>query len=76
MPAFERRALLAARAGSGLPCPALAEGAQPWPRRPVRLLRIGADLNPLDPADFAALRQEEDIRWSRAARESLIVRAP
>ena len=41
-----------------------------------KLLRIGADLNPLDPAGFAALRQEEDARWSRAAREGLIVRAP
>ncbi|MBL6455595.1 tripartite tricarboxylate transporter substrate binding protein [Belnapia sp. T6] len=40
-----------------------------------KLLRIGADLNPLDPAGFTALRQEEDARWSRAAREGLIVRA-
>jgi tripartite-type tricarboxylate transporter receptor subunit TctC len=40
-----------------------------------RLLRIGADLNPLGPAEFAALLREEDARWARAARDGLIVRA-
>ena len=39
-----------------------------------RLLRIGADLNPLGPAEFAALLREEDARWARAAREGLIQR--
>jgi tripartite-type tricarboxylate transporter receptor subunit TctC len=40
-----------------------------------RLLRIGADLNPLGPAEFGALLREEDARWARAARDGLIVRA-
>jgi tripartite-type tricarboxylate transporter receptor subunit TctC len=40
-----------------------------------RLIRIGADLGTLGPAEFAALRLEEEARWSRAAREGLIVRA-
>jgi tripartite-type tricarboxylate transporter receptor subunit TctC len=40
-----------------------------------RLLRIGADLNPLGPSAFAALREQEAARWAAAAREGLIQRA-
>ncbi|MBB5696247.1 Bug family tripartite tricarboxylate transporter substrate binding protein [Muricoccus pecuniae] len=40
-----------------------------------RLLAIGADLQVLGPADFGALRVEEDGRWAHASREGLITRA-
>jgi tripartite-type tricarboxylate transporter receptor subunit TctC len=65
---------------AGLP-PAIAETMSSAIERALRepavrdrLLRIGADLKPLGPAEFAALLREEDARWSRAAREGLIVR--
>jgi tripartite-type tricarboxylate transporter receptor subunit TctC len=65
---------------AGLP-PAIAEAMSSAIERALRepavrdrLLRIGADLKPLGPAQFAALLHEEDARWSRAAREGLIVR--
>jgi tripartite-type tricarboxylate transporter receptor subunit TctC len=37
-----------------------------------RLARTGADLGVLGPAEFAALRQEEDARWAAAARDGLL----
>jgi tripartite-type tricarboxylate transporter receptor subunit TctC len=66
---------------AGLP-PAIAEAmssaiaqALREPTVRERLLRIGADLNAIGPADFAALLRAEDARWARAARDGLIVRA-
>ena len=40
-----------------------------------RLLKIGADLGALGPAEFEALRRHEDGRWAQAARDGLIVKA-
>jgi tripartite-type tricarboxylate transporter receptor subunit TctC len=54
---------------------AAIEAALAEPALRARLRDLGADLNLLGPADFAAYLRDDDARWARAAQEGLVTRA-
>jgi tripartite-type tricarboxylate transporter receptor subunit TctC len=54
---------------------AAIEAALAEPALRARLRDLGADLNLLGPADFAAYLRDDDARWARAAQAGLVTRA-
>lgn len=51
------------------------EAALAEPALRARLRALGADLNLLGPAAFAAFLRDDDARWARTAQEGLVTRA-